>query len=78
MDYFYMTAALGRYQAYVDQVDAYNESFKAANLRFTEGVGSVVEYVIAKNNLDRASQLREQIPDQAGMLIHRQSLDLHD
>jgi outer membrane protein len=54
MDYFNMTASLGRYKASNDQVDAYAESFKAANLRFTEGVGTVVDYIIAKNNLDRA------------------------
>ncbi|MEP6749926.1 MAG: TolC family protein [Bacteroidota bacterium] len=54
MDYFNMTAALGRYQANVDQVTAYTESFKAANLRFTEGVGTVIDYIIAKNHLDQA------------------------
>src|SRR5450432_1369356 len=53
-DYFDMTASMERYKATAEQVDAYTESFRAANLRFTEGVGSVVEYLIAKNNLDRS------------------------
>ncbi len=53
-DYFDMTASVNRYQATAEQVAAYTESFKAANLRFTEGVGTVVDYIIAKNNLDRA------------------------
>ena len=53
-DYFDMTASVNRYKAINEQVDAYTESFHAANLRFTEGVGSVVDYLIAKNNLDRA------------------------
>jgi outer membrane protein len=53
-DYFNMTASLDRYKTLSDQVDAYTESFHAADLRFTEGVGTVVDYLIAKNNLDRA------------------------
>jgi len=53
-DFFDMTASLNRYKTYVDQVNAYTESFHAAELRFTEGVGTVVDYLIAKNNLDRA------------------------
>ena len=53
-DYFDMTASVNRYRALVQQVDAYNTSFHAADTRFTEGVGTVVDYLIAKNNLDRA------------------------
>jgi len=53
-DYFDMTASLDRYKTTVEQVNAYTESFHAADLRFTEGVGTVVDYLIAKNNLDRA------------------------
>jgi outer membrane protein len=54
MDFFNMTASLDRYKTTSYQVDAYTESFHAAELRFTEGVGTVVDYIIAKNNLDRA------------------------
>jgi len=53
-DYFNMTAALDRYKTLNEQVNAYTESFHAADARFTQGVGSTVEYLIAKNNLDRA------------------------
>ena len=53
-DYFNMTASLNRYQALNEQVNAYTESFHAADIRFTEGVGTSVDYLIAKNNLDRA------------------------
>jgi outer membrane protein len=53
-DYFNMTAALDRYKTLSNQVDAYTQSFHAAEVRFTQGVGSTVEYLIAKNNLDRA------------------------
>lgn len=54
MDYFNMTASLDRYKTTSYQVDAYTESFRAAELRFTEGVGTVVDYLFTKNNLDRA------------------------
>jgi outer membrane protein len=53
-DYFNMTAALERYKALNEQVNAYTESFHAADIRFTQGVGTTVDYLIAKNNLDRA------------------------
>lgn len=54
-DYFNMTAALNRYQALVDQVAAYAESFRAAEARFNAGASTSVDYLIAKNNLDRAN-----------------------
>jgi outer membrane protein len=50
-----MTNAYERYKTLLNQVDAYNTSFKAAEARFTAGVGTSVDYVIAKNNLDRAN-----------------------
>ncbi len=49
-----MTASLDRYKTLSDQVNAYAESFHAAEVRFNQGVGSTVDYIIAKNNLDRA------------------------
>ena len=53
--YFNMTAAQDRYKALTDQVNAYQESFRAAEIRFNEGVTTSVDYIIAKNNLDRAN-----------------------
>lgn len=50
-----MTNAYERYKTLLNQVDAYNTSFKAAEARFTAGVGTSVDYVIAKNNVDRAN-----------------------
>jgi len=50
-----MTNAFERYKALLEQVEAYAQSFKAAEVRFNSGVGSSVDYLIAKNNLDRAS-----------------------
>lgn len=50
-----MTLAYDRYKTLVEQVTAYNTSFKAAEARFGAGVGTSVDYLIAKNNLDRAN-----------------------
>ncbi|MBD0331873.1 MAG: TolC family protein [Chitinophagaceae bacterium] len=53
--YLNMTNALERYRTLQEQVNAYEESFKAAEVRFNAGVGTSVDYLIAKNNLDRAT-----------------------
>ncbi|MDQ3278439.1 MAG: TolC family protein [Bacteroidota bacterium] len=50
-----MTNAYDRYKALLDQVAAYQTSFKAAEARLTAGVGTTVDYIIAKSNLDRAN-----------------------
>lgn len=54
-DHNNMEAALNRYQALVDQVTAYTESFHAAEVRFEAGASTSVEYTIAKNNLDASN-----------------------
>ncbi|THU34842.1 TolC family protein [Niastella caeni] len=54
-DYFNMGASKNRYQALVEQVAAYAESFRAAEVRFNAGASTSVDYLIAKNNLDRAN-----------------------
>jgi len=53
--YFNMTAAQDRYRVLTDQVNAFKESFRSAEIRFDEGVINSVDYIIAKNNLDRAN-----------------------
>ena len=53
--YANMTAARKRYDALLRQVEAFNASFRTAEVRFNAGVETAVDYVIAKNNLDRAS-----------------------
>ena len=50
-----MTATYDRYNALNRQVKALQESFKVAEKRFTEGVIHSVDFLIAKNNLDRAN-----------------------
>ena len=50
-----MTNAYERYKTLLSQVEAYSTSFKAAEARFQAGVGTSVDYIIAKSNLDRAN-----------------------
>ena len=54
-DFFNMTAAKNKYQALLEQVAAYAESFRAAEARFNAGASTSVDYLIAKNNLDRTN-----------------------
>jgi outer membrane protein len=53
--YINMNTALDRYITLVRQLDAFTNSFKAAEIRFNAGVNSSVEYLIAKNNVDRTN-----------------------
>jgi outer membrane protein len=50
-----MATAFESYKTLITQVNAYKESFRAAEIRFNEGVGNSIDYLIAKNNLDRAN-----------------------
>jgi outer membrane protein len=47
--------AFERYQVARQQIDEYTQSFKAAEVRFNAGVGTSVDYILAKNNVDRAN-----------------------
>ena len=53
--YINMTSAYDRYQILNEQVDAFKESFRTAEIRFNAGVLNSVDYIVAKNNLDRAN-----------------------
>jgi outer membrane protein len=50
-----MTTASERYKTLLEQVKAFTESFKAAEVRFNAGVGTSIDYLITKNNMDRAN-----------------------
>jgi outer membrane protein len=52
--YLNMTAAANRYTTLLQQVEAFKESYRTAEVRFNEGVINSVDYVIAKNNYDRS------------------------
>jgi outer membrane protein len=53
--YLNLTNSWDRYKVLEEQVAAYAESFRAAEIRFNAGAGTSVDYMIAKNNFDRAS-----------------------
>lgn len=52
--YLNMTSAYERYSVLTDQVKAYGESFRIAEIRFNAGVLTSYDFVLAKNNLDRS------------------------
>ncbi|TVZ25834.1 outer membrane protein [Gillisia sp. Hel_I_86] len=49
-----MEAAYENYFVLRDQVRAYEHSYEVNEIRFTDGVSNIVEYIISKNNLDRS------------------------
>lgn len=53
--YLNMSNSYERYKVLLDQVNAYQESFRAAEVRFTSGVGTSIDYLNAKDRLDRAN-----------------------
>ena len=53
--YINMTTASERYKTLLDQVNSFTESFRAADTRFKAGVGNSIDYLTAKNNLDRSN-----------------------
>lgn len=52
--YINMSTSSERYKVLLVQVDAYKESFRAAEIRFNAGLGTSVDYLTAKNNLDQS------------------------
>jgi outer membrane protein len=53
--YINMLSAYERYQVLSEQVVAYTESFRIAEVRFNAGDLTSVDYLVAKGNLDRAT-----------------------
>lgn len=53
--YVNMTNAYNRYKVLIEQVAAYTESFKAAEVRYNAGVGTSIDFLIAKDRLDRTN-----------------------
>ncbi len=49
-----MESAYDRYFIQLQQVDAYNESFRVNEVRFENGVSNIVDYITSKNNMDIA------------------------
>jgi outer membrane protein len=53
--YLNMNNAYERYKVLLSQVEAYDQSYKAAEVRFKAGVGTSIDYLTAKDRLDRAN-----------------------
>jgi len=52
-DFINLNADYSTYKLLLSQVEDFGQSFHAADIRFANGAISTVDYVIAKNNLDR-------------------------
>jgi len=52
--HFSMEAAYKRYQSFLNQVEAYTESYRINEIRFNNGVSNFLNYITSKNNLDNA------------------------
>ena len=53
--YINMESSFNRYQKLEEQVKAYQESFRVAQVRFDAGLYTSVDYIIAKNYVDQAN-----------------------
>jgi len=73
--YLNMQNAWERYEVTKEQVAAFAESFRAAEVRFNAGVGNSIDYMLAKNNLDRANL--SLIMTRYDFLLRRQILDYY-
>ncbi|HEY1010118.1 MAG TPA: TolC family protein [Daejeonella sp.] len=54
--YLNMESSRERYQSLLEQTEAFAESFRTMEIRFNAGVINSVDYLVSKNNLDRANQ----------------------
>jgi outer membrane protein len=52
--YVHLLNSLKKYKILQDKVKSFSESFRSAEIRFNAGAINSVDYLIAKNNLDRA------------------------
>ncbi len=50
-----MTTAYDSYQILLNQVKAFQESFRTAQIRFNNGVLNSIEFTVIKNKLDQAN-----------------------
>ena len=52
--YVNLISSSEKYQLLLAQVNSFAESFRAAEIRFNAGATTSVDYLIAKNNLDKS------------------------
>jgi outer membrane protein len=53
--YVNLTNTSNKYKILLDQINSFKESFRSAEIRFNAGAITSVDYLIAKNNLDRTN-----------------------
>ena len=50
-----VNSAKNRYDVLTEQVNAYKESFREAEIKFNAGAINSVDYLVAKNNIDQSN-----------------------
>jgi outer membrane protein len=73
--YFNMTASKDRYVSLEEQVAAYSESFRTVEIRFNAGAINSVDYLVAKNNLDRANS--NMLANRYDFILRKKILDFY-
>jgi outer membrane protein len=73
--YFNMTASKDRFVSLEEQVSAYKESFRTVEIRFNEGALNSVDYLVAKNNLDRANA--NMLTNRYDFILRKKILDFY-
>ena len=53
--FIFVTSAKSRFTTLTEQVNAYQESFRVAEIKFNAGAINSVDYLVVKNNLDQAN-----------------------
>ena len=53
--YVNVTSAKNRYDVLTEQVNAFTESFREAEIKFNAGAINSVDYLVAKNNVDQSN-----------------------
>lgn len=52
--YFDMEATYKRYESFLKQVEAYEESYRINEIRYNSGISNFLNYISSKNNLDNS------------------------
>jgi outer membrane protein len=73
--YVNLTSAADKYKLLQDQVSAFTESFRTAEVRFNAGAITSVDYLISKNNLNRAQN--NLITSKYDFLLREKILDFY-
>lgn len=73
--YVNMESSRERYQNLLDQKEAFAESFRTMEIRFNAGAINSVDYLVSKNNFDRANQ--NLVTNRYDFILRKKILDFY-